>query len=142
MTPGELEYRVHISAAAVEMDRDDRLCARGYFAFYVFRVAVEAGLEYINEYRPRAGSRDASRGGKEGEAWADHFVTRSYAQRHERDQERIGAGGDSDGMLDAAVARAFLLESLDLRSENEIAALEDPGKGVLQFRLELRVESF
>ena len=45
-------------------------------------------------------------------------------------------------MLDAAVARAFLLESLDLRSENEIAALEDPGKGVLQFRLELRIESF
>ena len=89
-----------------------------------------------------AGSRDASRGGEEGEAWADHFVTRSYAQRHERDEEGIGAGGDSDGMLGAAVARAFLLKGFDLGSENEIAAPEDPSKGVLQLRLELWIESF
>src|SRR6185503_1230410 len=64
-------------------------------------------------------------------------------ERHQREQQRIGAGGDGDSVSDAEHRRELALERVDLGAHDETLAVGDAGhrgdEGVAQ-RAILRVE--
>jgi hypothetical protein len=65
---------------------------------------------------PRRGrsppSRRTSRSG-------DDLVARADAERHHRDEQRVGARRDADGVPDAEVRRELAFERLDLGAQDE-----------------------
>ncbi len=68
-------------------------------------------------------------GCEEGEARDQDGVTGTDAERAQGKQERIGAAGEADGVLHAAVGRGCVLELLHMRAEDELAGLEDFANG-------------
>ena len=80
--------------------------------------------------RPVAGSTSAKRGVDPGESDGlgggdervcgdDHLVVATKAERAQTEHERIGSRGDTDDVLDSAIAGECLLEGSDLRAERE-----------------------
>ena len=66
----------------------------------------------------------------EGERAGDHLVARLDVERHQRDEERVGAAGAGHRVLHADVSGEALLEPRDLGAEDVLAVLEhllDPG---------------
>ena len=55
-------------------------------------------------------------GGEEGVRAGDDFIARADVERHERDQQRIGARGDADAELAARIRRGRGFERLHLRA--------------------------
>ena len=83
--------------------------------------------------RPRPGARDGAGGGEEGVRAGDDLVARADLQRHQRQQQCIGAGGDADAELALAVGRDVLLELVTAGPEDEALA----GADLLYGRLDL-----
>ena len=69
----------------------------------------------------RLGSQpgDAAGGGEEGECWTNDFVVGLDADRHEHNQQCIGAAGDSDGMFGSTVFRQAFFKPRDRRAQNQ-----------------------
>ncbi len=63
-------------------------------------------------------------GGEEGEAGDEDGVAGADAEGAQRQEERVGPAGEPDRMLDVAVRGGGVLESLDVRSEDELTALQ------------------
>ena len=68
---------------------------------------------------------DRPRRGEERVRRRDDLVAGPDPERHQRDEQGVGAGGHADGVLRAAVVGDRLLERLDLRAQDEALALEE-----------------
>ena len=86
-----------------------------------------------------AGGRDRPGAGEERERRDDHLVARPDAESAERDRDRLGSVGDPDRLAHAEVGGELALERLDLGTEDEAAAVENPrdsGRDLLAQRRE------
>ncbi len=97
-------------------------------------VAVDVAEDGCGAHR-----RDRLGGRIEGEGGHDHLVTRFDTERAGGDRDRVGAVADADRVSDAHVGTEFLLESLDLRAEDEATAV-DHGADALEDHLAQRRE--
>ena len=55
----------------------------------------------------------------------DDLIARPHPERHERDEQRVGAGADADGVRHAEQLRHLVLEGFDLRAHDEALAVAD-----------------
>ena len=92
---------------------------------------VGVGID-VDEDRLGLGQRHDLGGRGEGEARHEHRIARSDAGRHERQQQRVGAVGAADGVLDPDIGRDLAFELGDLRPQNILAAVDDALDGGLQ----------
>ena len=122
-----------------QVDRDDRLRLQPALAldhgdrrFEAGDVdVVGVGID-VDEHRLGLGQRhDFGRRG-EGEARHEHRIARADAGGIERQQQRVGAVGAGDRVLDADIGGELALELGDLRPENVVAAFDDAIDGGLQ----------
>ena len=130
---------VVVGAEAEQVDRDDRLRLQAAFrldrrnrGFEALDIDIVGVGVHVDEDRLGLGQRDDLGRGSEGEARHEHRVARSDAGRVERKQQRIGAVGAGNAMLDADIGRELGLELRDLRSKNVAAVLDDAVDGGLQ----------
>ncbi len=114
------------------MDRQDRLGLGGDLRLDGGGVEIVALRQAVDEDRLCADAPDAAGGGEEGVAGADHLVSRADPQRHQGEQDRVGAGRDGQGVPRAQVGGAFPFQGLDLRPHDEVAAGQDPLEGGAQ----------
>ena len=133
---GQGEHAVHVGALAEEVHREDGLGARGDLAGRVFEVEVEADRAGIDENRGGPHPRDAAGGGEEGERRHQNLVPRPDPQRHQRQQDRVGAGRNAQRVPRAGQRLEVAFEGLDLRPHDELPAAEDPQKGLRQLGFE------
>ena len=124
---------------AEQVDGHDRLRARRDPALDVLRIEVQRHRVDVGEDGRRLASRDRLGGRVEGEGRADHLVAATDAERVEDEHDRVGAVGDADRLGDAEVLGRLRLEGRDVRPEDELAALEHVGEGLLQLRDQRRV---
>ena len=69
-------------------------------------------------------------GGEEGERRRDDLVAGSDAERHQRDEQGVGARRDADRRAcTPSTARELTLEAVDLGPPDEPLAVADPGDG-------------
>ena len=131
--------RLIVGGEPEQVDRDDRPRLQPSFALDHVDRRFEAGDVDIvgvgidvDEHRLGLGQRHHLGGRGEGEARHEHRVARSDAGRIERQQQRVGAVGAGDGVLDADIGGDLALELGDLRPENVFAAVDDAIDGGLE----------
>ena len=115
---------VEVRALAIQRDRHDgprprrdrRLEFRGV---HVVGTAID-----VDEHGLSADQRDHLGRGEECERHRDDFVAWTYVQRHQRDQQRVGAARHSDAVLRSDVLREPLLELGNLRTHDVLAVLQ------------------
>src|SRR5207244_3760894 len=80
---------------------------QGVLAFKVgrdlFHSEVEAARLDVHEDGPGAEPGDGAAGGEKGVRRGDDLVAGADAQGHQRHEQRIGTGGDADGVRHAQV---------------------------------------
>jgi hypothetical protein len=123
----DLEHRIHIGAQAIQMDGNDRAGARRDRSGHRRRVDVEGERIDVDETRRRAKTHDRPRCREERERRGDHLVAGTDAERHERDDQRVGSRRHADGVSDADRGRDLVLQRLDLRTTDEALAVTDAG---------------
>ena len=69
----------------------------------------------------------------------DDLVTRTDVERHQRKQQRVGAGRDADAVTGIRVGRDLLLELDDLRPEYEVLGSTEIADCGLDGRFQRRV---
>ena len=124
--PRQLEDRVEVERAPVEMDGDHRARARRDRALDQLGRDERGARIDVDEARRRARQRDRLGGRDERVRRHDHLVAAADAERAQRQHQGFGARGDADGVRRAAVPRELLLEGLDLGAERERRAARDP----------------
>ncbi len=82
-------------------------------------VEIQGGGLDVGENRHAARQHHRLAGGVEGEGGHDHLVTGAQPQGAQRDHQRVRAVGDAHRTPRAEVARPFLLEGLDRRTQDE-----------------------
>jgi hypothetical protein len=90
----------------------------------------------IGEDRNRAEPRDTAGGGEEGERRTDHFVAWLEIERHQRDQNRVGARRHRDRVLRAEEGGALAFKRVDFAPEDEVAGAQHPFEGVGELSVE------
>ncbi len=75
-------------------------------------ILVEAHRVDVEEYRPRPGPGDSPAGRKESVGTGDDFIAAADVERHQRDQQRIGAGRDADAELALDIGRDLVFQRL------------------------------
>jgi hypothetical protein len=121
----EPEERVHIGAASVQVNGDDRARSVADRPGDALRVEGEAVESDVGEDGARARALDACDGRDAGVRRRDHLVARLDADREQGDRQRIRARGDADRVASAAEGGELVLEGAELLREDEPAAAED-----------------
>ncbi len=119
---GEREDIAHRRGFPIEMDGDDGAGAGGDAPLGIGRVHVKAVGKGIHEDRSGAHVANAGGGRGIGEGGNEHFVAGADAEGHERKGERVGAGGEADGVVHAQIGGHLGFEGLDVGAEDEGAA--------------------
>ncbi len=117
--------RIEIGAEAEQMDRHDRLRPRRDRGDGLRGIDVEREGIDVDQHGTRSDARDAACRREKRVGRRDDFVARADAERHEREQQRVGARRDADGVLDAEERGQFPLEAVDLRPHDEALAVGD-----------------
>ncbi len=89
------------------------------------RIAVERHRIDVDEHRRRAEPADAAGRREERIRRRDDFVARADAERHQRDEQRVGARRDGDRVLGLEERRQLALERVDFRAQDEPLAVAD-----------------
>ena len=87
-------------------------------------IHVECHRVDIDKYRGGPDPRDATGGGKEGIGGGDDLVARADILRHQADEERVGAGRDTDSVASPRIGSHLLLERHHAVTENEFLRVE------------------
>ncbi len=101
------------------MHGNNRLGARRNLPGHILQIEIETNRAAIDEDRRGANPRDAARRGEKSEAGTNNLVARPDVQRHQRDQDRVGARAHTEGMLRAGELGQRALELLHLGPENK-----------------------
>ena len=97
---------------------------------------VESCRIDVEEQRPRAGTYDRARRGEEAEGAGDDLVTGADLERHQRQQQRIRAGGNADPVAALTVSADRRLQLPDRAAQDEMLARAHLGDGRLDLRRE------
>src|SRR5664280_3232910 len=127
----DLGDRVHVGHEAVEVDRQDRLRARGDGGLDRGRVDAEVLRADVDEDRRGPDAEDRAHGRVEAERDGDHLVARADPERVEDRLEGHGPVGHEDRVPDAAVVGPRLLEGGGPLPHGEHAGPEDLEDGLL-----------
>ena len=65
-----------------------------------------------------------------------HFVARADAERHQREENRVGAGTDAEGIFGPGELGERALEPLDFRAQNKVPRAQHAKESLPQFRLQ------
>ena len=125
--------------AAEQVHGHDRLGARRDPRGHVLRIEVQRHGVDVGEDRSRADTRDRLGRRVERERRADDLVAATDPERLERDDERVGAVGDSDGVRHAEERSGLVLERLHLGPEDEPARREHGREPLFELRDQRRV---
>ena len=87
--------RVEVERLAEEVDRHDRAGTRADLPGGVSEIDVEVVRVDVDPDRRRAEAGDRACGGEEGEGRDQDLVAFADIERHQREQERVGAGRDA-----------------------------------------------
>ncbi len=120
-----LENRVHVGALPVEMHGHDRARARCDRRADSGRIEVVGLRVDVHQHRPGAAADDGAGGGEKRVSAGDDLVAGTDAERHQGHEQRVGAGGDADGVPHPDHRRQLALEPLDFGPENEPLAVAD-----------------
>ncbi len=150
--------RVHVGHLAVEVHRHQRLHDAASAAVHepvaddlAFarerrgdrgRGEIERRRIDVAEERPCAEPRDDAGRREEGERRRDDLVARADVERHQRDEQRVGAGRDADSEGRLRVGRDLFFELRDVRSENEALRVADLADGRFDLGAQRRVLPF
>ena len=91
----------------------------------VAAVDVEGGRVDVHEDRRAAGVVHGAGGGEEGEGRGDDLVAGLEVECHQREQQRVGAGGAADGVPGVAEPGHVRLEGRNLGAHDELLPLDD-----------------
>ena len=105
------------------MDRNDRLRSRGDRGGSLSRVDIERRRIDIDEHGACAEPLDRTGRGEERVGRRDDLVASFDVERHQREQECIGAGRHGNRVLDADERTQFSLQIVDLRPHDEPLAV-------------------
>ena len=149
------EQRFHIRALAVQVHRHQRAHAPAGGAVHQLaraplavpleerahgrRPQVESVRVDVAEHGPRADARDRAGSGEERVRRSDDLVTGADAEPHQREQERIGAGGHPDRVRDAAVGGGGGFEGRHVATQDELLRSANPGDACGDFCGQRRV---
>ena len=131
---GERLQRRHRARLTEEVHREDQLRLRGDRPLDLRDVEVERRRVDVDEDGHGAEARDAACRREEAERRGDDLVAGPEIERHQRDEERVGAARDADRVLDAEVRGDGALEGLDLRAEDEVPVRRDALEGGAKLR--------
>ncbi len=129
---GDVHDRAHVGGQAEQMDGEDRLGVRGDGAGDGVGFDVVGAWIDVHEHGRRAQPGHTAGGGKECKGRGDDLIARADAHGHHRQQQRIGAGGDADGVPGLAAFGQLVLELLGERAENKLAGIHNTVKGLAQ----------
>ena len=133
---GDGEDFIQVGRLAEKVHRDDGPGARRDTALDPGRVEVETVRAGIGEHRDCADTRDAARGGKEGERRANHFVAGPDAERQQRHQDGIRAGGNANAEAGSSHGGGGGFKLLHFLAEDKLPGVEDAREGRGQFVLQ------
>jgi len=125
---GDLQYRLHVSREAEQVDRNDCARPRSDECLDLRHIEVERRQVYVTEDDATAKVLDHVGRSHPREGRNYRLVAGSKPERGERQVKGRRAGGDGDGVLSACKGRPLLLELTDFRPLHEPAAsqrLED-----------------
>lgn len=111
------------------MNGDDGFGFGGDFAAGVVDVDIEADGAGIDENGDSTKAADAACGGEEGEGGDEDFISGFDAERHESEQDSVGAGGDTDGVFGLGELGDGSFELCDFWPHDELAGAEDAQEG-------------
>jgi hypothetical protein len=112
--------------AAEQMNRHDRAGPARDPASSVLLVEVQRHRIDVREDRSRTAARDRFRSRVERESGTDDLVAGADSHRVEDKDERVGAVGDADRLLDAEIRGRLLFERLHVRPADERRGVENP----------------
>src|SRR5205807_7185996 len=134
MAASDLKNRPHFRGLAVEVHWNDRSRALADGRLELGGIhSQRVGLD-VHEHRPGARIFDCGDGGDEGEGYGDDLVPGTHPESEKREMEGARTSVDSYRMLDAAVGSELLFECLHLRTQYELARLEDTPGGLDDLR--------
>jgi hypothetical protein len=117
--------RIHLGGQAEQVNRKERPGARrDRRAERVGPDVVRVEID-VDEHRPRADPRDGAGAREERVRGGDDLVAGADATRHQREQQRVGAGRHGDRVAHAEHRRHLALERIDLRPHDEALAVAD-----------------
>ena len=131
---GQGQHRFHRRHLAEQVDHHDAPGARGDGRLDGVGRDVERGRVDVHEHRRAAGVVDGAGGGEEGERGRDHLVAGLQVQGAERQEQRVGAAGATDGMPGAREPGDLGLELRDFGAHDEPLALHDGHHGAEDLR--------
>ena len=118
-------HPVHVGALSVEVHRHDRLRLFGDRFPDLRRIDVVVGEIDVDEHRRCVKPRHDARCGEERVRRHDDFITRTDAEDHESDQERVGARRERDAVFCLAIRCEIILEIIHALAEDEVLRLVD-----------------
>ena len=140
--PGHVAERPHVRRLTEEMDGNDGPRAGAHLCFHCARVEAEITGIDVGEDRCGAEPGDGPGRREEGEDREDHLVARTDAERHHRDEQRIGAGAHSNRMGDAQRPGRLPFERLDLGSQDETLGITDAVQNLTNLFTQRRILTF
>src|SRR5581483_4635726 len=133
---GDLREGVTVGHLAEEVYRQETFRARRDLRLDLRRVQVERADINIHVDGTRPDQRDGFGRRAEGERGGDDLIAGADAARHQRQHQRVRAGGDSQTILCAADGGDLLLKTLHVGPVNEAAAFDDAHDGRVYLLLE------
>ena len=137
---GDVHDRVHVRHLPVEMHGEDGAGPLRNRGFDLRRIDVERDRVDVHEHRLRPGPPDAPGRAEEREGRRDHLVAavaraalaaggvvRADLQGHQAHQEGVGAAGDAQGVLGAAIPGRGGLEIPHGRAVGDKLRVQDFG---------------
>lgn len=124
---------IHVCGETVKMDGDDGFGARRDTSADIGDVEIECGAVDVGENWFCAERADGAAGGDECERGEKDFVSRVHVAGAEREDERVGATGDSDAVCDSAKSREFFFKRETFLAQDELLRCENAVHGGANF---------
>ena len=122
----DLQNSVHLRHQPKKVNRHDGSCITSHCCRDLSRCKVVVDGVDVDEYGSCTQAGDRSNGCTKGERRGDDLVARSNSQRHQCQNQCVRAGRTADCKTAAHKRGNFGLEIVNLWSEDEVLALEDP----------------
>ena len=133
---------IHVGALAIQAHRHDGAGARRNGRLDACSVDQARIRLDIHKHRtPPQQNNHLGRGGK-GERRGDHFVAALQAQRHQADEQRLGAAGNGDAMPGARALRQRRLQLGHFRPHDVLAVIQHALHAGVDAALQRRVLGF
>src|SRR5580692_4426673 len=118
----EMLQRIHVSALAVQMNREQRAkfvtLAAAQKGLHPSRIKIECARIDIGKHRTGAGPRDSAGGSEEAERSGENLIARLHTRGDLSQQQGVGAGGATYRIARSAELRQLALKRINFRPQN------------------------